>query len=56
MIEPPLAPPWKGGGYASLLHRSSFSRSSLPLCKGELEGVVKALAPWVEIINHKSKI
>ena len=40
MIEPPLAPPWKGGGHAALLHRGAFSRSSFPLCKGELEGVV----------------
>ena len=40
MIEPPLAPPWKGGGHAALLHRGAFSRSSFPLCKGEVEGVV----------------
>ena len=40
MIEPPLAPPSKGGGHAPLLYCSAFSRSSLPLCKGESVGVV----------------
>ena len=45
MIEPPLAPPWKGGGHAALLHRGAFSRSSFPLCKGELEGVVPHYNP-----------
>ncbi len=39
-IEPPLAPPWEGGGCAVLLHWSVSSRWSLPLCKGELVGVV----------------
>ena len=43
MIEPPLAPPWKGGEHAALLRRASFLRPSLPLCKGESVGVVGKL-------------
>ena len=51
---PPLAPPCTGGGCATLLYCNAFSRLFLPLCKGELEGVVKALAlcNW----NLKSKM
>ena len=37
---PPLTPPYTGGEHAAALHRGGFLRSSLPLCKGELVGVV----------------
>ena len=59
MIEPPLAPPWEGGetgalplnvtaprippGETDALPLNATAPRILPLCKGELEGVVGKL-------------
>ena len=53
---PPLAPPCtRGETNARKRHYTTVQRI-LPLCKGELEGVVKALTCAAGIINLKSKI
>ena len=51
---PPPAPPYTGGETNARRRYDVTMRHILPLCKGELEGVVKALAlcNW----NLKSKM
>ena len=41
---PPLAPPYTGGETDARSRSNVTMQRILPLCKGELEGVVKALA------------
>ena len=53
---PPLAPPCTGGETNARKRHYTTVQRILPLCKGELEGVVKALTCAAGIINLKSKI
>ena len=53
---PPPTPPYTGGETNARRRYDVTMRHILPLCKGELEGVVKALTCAAGIINLKSKI
>ena len=51
---PPPTPPYTGGEPNARNRFNITMKHILPLCKGELEGVVAAPAPCGR--NHKSKI
>ena len=53
---PPPTPPYTGGETNARNCFNATMKRVLPLCKGELEGVVKALTCAAGIINLKSKI
>ena len=53
---PPPTPPCTGGETNARKRHYTTVQRNLPLCKGEVEGVVNALTWAAGLINLKSKI